>query len=131
MEDAANITRQRLAIWHNYHQAFADVEQAGKLHRPIVPPACEHNAHMYYLLLPDLAIRTAFIDKLRKQGINTVFHYIPLHSAPEGVRSGRAHGDLSFTSELSDRLVRLPLWVGLVIEQERVIAGVKQFVDGK
>ena len=131
MEDAANITRQRLAIWHNYHQAFADVEQAGKLRRPIVPQDCEHNAHMYYLLLPDLAIRTAFIDKLRKQGINTVFHYIPLHSAPEGVRSGRAHGDLSLTSELSDRLVRLPLWVGLAIEQERVIAGVKQFVDGK
>lgn len=131
MEDADNITRQRLAIWHTYHQAFADAEQAGKLRRPIVPPDCEHNAHMYYLLLPDLAQRTAFIDKLRKQGINTVFHYIPLHSAPEGVRSGRAHGDLSLTSEFSDRLVRLPLWVGLVGEQGEITEAVLDFLTNE
>lgn len=124
MEDADNITRQRLAIWNTYHQAFADEESLGKLHRPVIPSDCACNAHMYYLLLPDLAQRTVFIEKLRKQGINTVFHYIPLHSAPEGVRSGRVHGNLSLTNELSDRLVRLPLWVGLENEQGEVIKAV-------
>lgn len=127
MEDADNITRQRLALWETYHRAFADTEQAGSLRRPFVPPDCKHNAHMYYLVLPDLAQRTRFIDNLRQQGINTVFHYIPLHSAPEGVRSARAHGDLSMTGEISDRLVRLPLWVGLAEGQGDVIEAVLDF----
>lgn len=127
MEDADSITRQRMALWDTYHQAFVDAERAGNVHRPIVPPDCEHNAHMYYLLLPDLAQRTVFIDKLRKQGINTVFHYIPLHTAPEGVRSARAHGDLTLTGEFSDRLVRLPLWVGLKEEQSEVTEAVLDF----
>jgi len=129
MEDADNITSQRLAIWHTYHQAFADAEQAGKLRRPIVPSDCEHNAHMYYLLMPDLNQRTAFIDMLRKQGINTVFHYIPLHSAPEGIRSGRMHGSLFLTSDLSERLVRLPLWLGLAGEQSKINEAVLDFFN--
>ena len=76
------------------------------------------------LLLPDLEQRTAFIDRLRKIGINTVFHYIPLHSAPAGLRYARAEGELPVTSEMSDRLVRLPLWVGLAEHQDEVIEAV-------
>ncbi|MBS0172540.1 MAG: DegT/DnrJ/EryC1/StrS family aminotransferase, partial [Nitrospira sp.] len=121
MEEADSITRRRLGIWNTYHQWFAEAEKAGKLRRPIVPAHCAHNAHMYYLLLPDLSARTAFIDKLRQVGINCVFHYIPLHSAPAGQRLGRPHGELNVTSELSDRLVRLPLWLGLEDQQTEVI----------
>ena len=121
MEEADSITRRRLALWNTYHQWFAEPEKAGKLRRPIIPAHCAHNAHMYYLLLPDLDRRTAFIDKLRKAGINTVFHYIPLHSAPAGQRFGRMDGDLSVTSEMSNRLVRLPLWLGLEEQQAEVI----------
>ena len=76
---------------------------------------------MYYVLLPDLARRTAFIDKLRRVGINTVFHYIPLHSSPAGRRYARAHGTMKVTDEMTDRLVRLPLWSGLEEQQTEVI----------
>ena len=121
MDEAETITRRRLAIWDTYHHAFAEAEAAGLLRRPVVPEHCGHNAHMYYLLLPDLGRRTAFIDRLRKVGINCVFHYIPLHSAPAGKRLGRSHGELPVTVELADRLVRLPLWLGLEDQQDEVI----------
>ena len=121
MEEADSITRQRLAIWNTYNQWLAEAEKAGKLRRPVVPAHCAHNAHMYYILLPDLEHRSAFIDKLRKVGINSVFHYIPLHSAPAGQHLGRSHGELHVTNDISERLVRLPLWVGLEEHQTEVI----------
>ena len=121
MEEADTITRQRLALWNTYHQWLAEPERAGKIRRPVIPGHCGHNAHMYYLLLPDLDRRTAFIDKLRRVDINTVFHYIPLHSAPAGRRYARAHGDLKVTDDVSMRLVRLPLWSGLEEHQTEVI----------
>ena len=121
MEDADGITSRRLALWEGYHRAFADAESAGKVRRPTIPAGCEHNAHMYYLLLPDLTQRTRFIEQLRADDIHCVFHYVPLHSAPAGYRLGRAHDQLPHTEELSDRLVRLPLWLGLENHQQRVI----------
>lgn len=113
LESATAITQSRLNIWQRYHQGFADLEAEGKVRRPIVPPECQHNAHMYYLLLPNLKSRTTLIDKLDACGINAVFHYVPLHSSPAGRKYGRTQGDLFLTQELSDRLVRLPLWVGM------------------
>ena len=113
LESATAITQNRLNIWQRYHQGFADLEAEGKVRRPIVPPECQHNAHMYYLLLPNLKSRTTLIDKLDACGINAVFHYVPLHSSPAGRKFGRTQGDLFLTQELSDRLVRLPLWVGM------------------
>lgn len=124
MEAAEEITHRRLALWNTYHQAFASLEHEGLVRRPIVPHGCSHNAHMYYLLLSDLATRSAFIDHMRQKEIATVFHYVPLHSSPAGERFGRAHGDLSVTLDLADRLVRLPLWVGLEERVEPVIAEV-------
>lgn len=112
LESAAAITQHRLNIWQRYHQGFADLEAKGKVRRPIVPPHTQHNAHMYYLLLP-LDTRDILIEKLNACGINAVFHYVPLHSSPAGIKYGRTSGDLSLTIELSDRLVRLPLWVGI------------------
>jgi dTDP-4-amino-4,6-dideoxygalactose transaminase len=113
MEEADTITRRRLEIWDTYHQSLVSSEQTGKILRPVVPKDRTHNAHMYYLLLPDLEARTNFIDQLKQRGIVSVFHYVPLHSSPMGQRCGRASGDMTNTSASSERLVRLPLWLGL------------------
>jgi dTDP-4-amino-4,6-dideoxygalactose transaminase len=124
MEEAQSITRRRLQLWQRYHEAFAELEQQGRLRRPQVPGGCEHNAHMYYLLLPDLQRRTAFIEAMRERDIGAVFHYVPLHSAPAGQRYGRAHEDLEVTQSVAERLVRLPLWVGLESDIDEVISSV-------
>jgi len=122
MEAAKEITHRRLDIWCTYHQAFATTKSNELAHRPFVPEDCNHNAHMYYLLLPNLIDRTSFIRHMRQRDIATVFHYVPLHSSPAGKRFGRAFGDLPVTVELADRLVRLPLWVGLEDHIDTVIS---------
>jgi len=120
IEKATEITSRRLDIWNQYH-AWADAhEQAGHLRRPIVPEACEHNAHMYYMLMPSLGHRTRFIEKLRDNGIQSVFHYIPLHSSPAGAKCGRTHGSMAVTDDVSDRLVRMPLWLGVEAHLEQI-----------
>jgi len=121
MQAASEITSRRLEIWHRYHAAFDQLERQGRVRRPFIPPDCEQNAHMYFLLLNDLEDRSAFIGFMKQHGISCVFHYIPLHSAPQGRLSGRSAGELRCTHELADRLVRLPLWVGLVESQQEVI----------
>lgn len=113
LEEVETITQKRLAIWEQYHEAFANLEAQGKVRRPIVPDDCQHNAHMYYLLFSNLAQRTHIIKQLKSHHINAVFHYIPLHSSPAGRKYGRTHGQLLFTDNLSERLLRLPLWVGM------------------
>ena len=92
------------------------------MRRPIIPAHCTHNAHMYYLLLPSLDARQAFIETLRGRGIGAVFHYSPLHSSPAGQRHGRASGALPVTDDASDRLVRLPLWVGIEQHLDEIFA---------
>ena len=120
--DAAHaITQRRLAIWDRYHAWAAPREAAGELRRPIVPAHCGHNAHMYYLLLPSLAARTRFIAALKARGVAAVFHYIPLHTSPAGMRLGRHDAPLPATDALSDRLVRMPLWVGLEQHLDEVL----------
>ena len=126
MEEADMITERRLALWNHYHEKLAPLEKDGLLRRPVVPEGCEHNAHMYYILLDSLEQRTQVIARLKAQGVHSVFHYVPLHSAPAGVRFSRAHGDMGNTNALSDRLLRLPLWVGLEPEIGRVIGALKE-----
>lgn len=121
LEQGEEITRQRLALWETYHAWAEEFERGGRVRRPIVPAHCAHNAHMYYLLLPDLARKEAFIGALKQRGVGAVFHYIPLHSSPAGRRFGRAEGALSVTDAVSDRLVRLPLWNGLQEHMPRVL----------
>jgi len=121
MEEAESITKRRLDIWQEYHQPFEALEEGGKIHRPTVPSNCTHNAHMYYLILPSVEKRTAFITKLKEQGVSSVFHYVPLDSAPMGRKFGRISGNLVRTHELSECLVRLPLWVGLEDHQAFVV----------
>jgi dTDP-4-amino-4,6-dideoxygalactose transaminase len=122
MEEADAINQRRLDIWANYHQWFASLEKAGKIQRPTVPRECTHNAHMYYVLLPDLATRSRVIERLKARGIQTVFHYIPLHSSPVGKELGRTSGDMRHTDATGERLLRLPLWLGLEDELADVIA---------
>lgn len=121
LEHAEEITRRRLAIWAKYHDAFAHAERDGRVRRPIVPAECVHNAHMYYLLLPNLEHRSAFIESMNLQEISCVFHYVPLHSSPMGSRVGKCGGGLDVTTSASERLVRLPLWLGLEDRQDFVI----------
>jgi len=121
LEQADTITARRLAIWQRYHAWAAPLEAQGLLRRPIVPEECMHNAHMYYLLLDGLAQRTSFIERMKAAGIGTVFHYIPLHSSPAGRRYAHTHGSLQHTDNTSERLVRLPLWVGLEDHQDHVM----------
>ena len=129
LEEADAITARRLAMWDRYHAAFAALEERGAVRRPVVPAHCAHNAHMYYLLLPDLDARTRFIARLREMGVTAVFHYVPLHSSPAGRELGRAHGDLSRTTRLSERLVRLPFWIGLEDTQEEVVDAVYRALE--
>ena len=122
MEEADAINQRRLDIWANYHRWFASVEKAGKARRPVVPRECTHNAHMYYLLLPDQSTRARVIERLKSRGVQTVFHYIPLHSSPVGRELGRAAGDMQHTDDAGERLLRLPLWLGLEDHLADVIA---------
>lgn len=129
MEEADSITRRRIALWDTYHRHFESAQRDGLLRRPIIPTECGHNAHMYYLLLPDLERRSAFIARLKERGVNCVFHYVPLHSSPFGQRCSRTVGDLTQTQVLSDRLVRLPLWLGLEEMQHEVIEQIMQVLS--
>lgn len=121
MEEAESITRRRLDIWRTYHQWFKSSEAQEVVRRPVIPDDCAHNAHMYYLILSGQDERTAFMDRLKAEDIHTVFHYIPLHSAIMGKKFGRISGELTHTSDLSQRLVRLPLWAGLEEHQAFVV----------
>ena len=112
LDDAEKITESRMQIWNDYHKLLEPLETAGEIRRPIIPEYCQHNAHMYYILVENLATRTELIKYLKEKGINPVFHYVPLHSSPAGMKYGRAHADMTWTDLLSDRLLRLPVWGG-------------------
>jgi dTDP-4-amino-4,6-dideoxygalactose transaminase len=127
LEQAREITARRLSLWNQYHEAFAPLERDGRLRRPVVSEDCEHNAHMYYLLLRNLDERAAFIDHMKENAIQCVFHYVPLHSAPYGSKVGRTSGSMPVTNDVADRLVRLPLWLGLEDHMDRIIEAVRQF----
>jgi dTDP-4-amino-4,6-dideoxygalactose transaminase len=127
MQEADAITARRVDIWNRYHAAFNSLEQLGRLRRPVVPADCTHNAHMYYLLLRDIADRIDFIGAMWQHEVNCVFHYVPLHSSPAGQRYGRPHGSLDTTNLQSERLVRLPMFFELSeAQQERVTETVRK-----
>jgi dTDP-4-amino-4,6-dideoxygalactose transaminase len=126
LEQADTITQRRRALWERYHAAFAGLEREQLARRPVVPGDTAHNAHCYYLLLPDAATRTRFIETLRADGVQSVFHYVPLHSSPAGRRFGRASGSMSVTDSVAERLARLPLWIGLEPQQDHVIERVRR-----
>jgi dTDP-4-amino-4,6-dideoxygalactose transaminase len=121
MEEAEDITGRRMALWESYHAGLQVLEQQGKLRRPVIPESCQHNAHMYYILLPSMEHRSALITHLKNRDIHAVFHYVPLHDSLMGLEHGRVEGDLENTCELSGCLLRLPLWLGMEEFQEKII----------
>lgn len=127
---ADEINNDRLNTWNKYLEAFLPLAEAGKLELPTVPEGCVHNAHMFYVKAKDLAERTALINHLKMRDILAVFHYVPLHSAPAGLKFGRFAGEDAYTTSQSDRLLRLPLYFGLTSEdRQRVIDAVLEFYN--
>ena len=118
LEEAESITQNRMDSWNRYHQMLEGLEFTGAVRRPIIPAECQHNAHMYYVLLAPGIDRQRMLEKLKQDNIHSVFHYVPLHSSPAGLRYGRQHGAMTNTDTLSERLIRLPLWIGLTEEKQ-------------
>ena len=115
-------------VWNKYKEAFEALEKDGKIRLPVIPEGCTHNAHMFYLITKNLEERTKFISFMKENDILAVFHYIPLHSAPAGLKFGRFDGEDEITTAYSERLVRLPLYYGLTDEdQQKVIDAVLEF----
>jgi len=128
LEIADEINQDRLRSWNQYYDALKPLADAGKLGLPIIPEDCVHNAHMFYVKLKNLQERTAFIDFMKERGIGCAFHYIPLHSAPAGLKFGRFNGEDTYTTKESERLVRLPMYYRLSEKEvDTVIQAVKDF----
>ena len=132
LQVADEINNSRLDAWNRYYASFKPLADAGKVELPTIPEGCVHNAHMFYLKCKDLQERTDFINHLKANGVLAVFHYVPLHSAPAGLKFGRFHGEDVYTTAESDRLVRLPMYYGITEEDvSTVCACVHAFFEGK
>ena len=130
LEIADEINNQRLEIWNHYYDALRALQNESKIELPTIPEGCVHNAHMFYIKAKDLQERTALIDFLKGQGIMAVFHYVPLHSAPAGYKYGRFDGKDMYTTKESERLLRLPMYYGLLkSDQEKVIDAIVNFYE--
>lgn len=121
LQHADSITQRRLAIWNQYHRAFDVLEKDRKVQRPIIPQSCQHNAHIYYLLVDSLETRSKVLTNLKRHGVQATFHYVPLHSAPAGRKYGRQSGELVVTEDICDRIVRLPLFADMTCEETDLI----------
>ncbi|MFQ4136197.1 dTDP-4-amino-4,6-dideoxygalactose transaminase [Nodosilinea sp. PGN35] len=117
LQQADNITQRRLSIWNRYHQAFEELERNQIVQRPVVPKICQHNGHIYYLLVDNLKTRSQVLSVLKQNGVQATFHYVPLHSAPAGRRYGRQSGELVVTEDICDRIIRLPLFANMTFEE--------------
>ena len=119
----SEILERRLELWNLYHSYFQLLEEEGLINRPYIPNDCEHNGHIYYIVLKSEDQRDALIQKLNRNNIQGIFHYIPLHSSPAGRKYGKIKSSLPVTDELSKRLLRLPLWVEM--SEESIVKIVK------
>ena len=128
LEWADKITLNRLVTWNHYYEELSELAQTGRIDLPVIPADCQHNGHMFYLKAKDLEERTALLAHLKANDIHAVFHYVPLHSAPAGLRFSRFHGEDVFTTSESERLVRLPLWYEMDESiQASVISSLQRF----
>ena len=132
LEAADEMNGRRLAAWNRYDETLRPLAEEGLFEVPVIPEGCVHNAHMYYLKCRDLAERTEFISFMKARGVQCVFHYIPLHSAPAGLKFGRFHGEDEYTTRESERLVRLPLYDSITPAQQlEVLEGIQAFFAGR
>ena len=128
LEQIDKIQKSRMSSWNLYYTLLEDLQEKEKIELPVVPEECMHNAHMFYIKVRDLEERTRLIQYLKENGVNAVFHYIPLHSAPAGRTFGRFHGEDRYTTKESERLLRLPLYYGLKEDEvEKIAFNVKRF----
>ena len=128
LEKAEEINQFRLQVWNKYYKGLSEL--AGKVEFPVVPECCSHNAHMFYLKLENIEDRSEFISYMKENGIGCVFHYIPLHSSPAGLKFGTFSGKDIYTTKESERLVRLPMWYGLTDSQvDYIIEVVKKYFN--
>lgn len=126
-----DIFNDRMASWRRYHEGLKDLADAGFIEQPTIPDSCTHNAHMYYIKVQDMPTRQKLIKYLRDRDIQSVFHYIPLHSAPAGLKFGRFHGEDRYTTRESERLLRLPMYYGLTAsDTDKVIDVISAFFRG-
>ncbi len=132
LEKAEDILAKRRNIFTNYHAALAPLEAEGLLRLPRVPPDCEPNGHLFYVIVRSEEVRDALLCCLEAEGVNAVFHYVPLHESPAGRRFGRPAGDLSNSESISRRLLRLPCYFGLDEEkQQRVVSLIRRFFESR
>lgn len=125
---ADEINNDRLATWNRYYEGLKPLADKGLFELPVVPKDCKHNAHMFYIKLNNLQERTAFINYMKSKGIGCVFHYVPLHSAPAGLKFGRFSGEDKYTTKESERLIRLPMWYGLSKnEVQEIVINISDF----
>jgi dTDP-4-amino-4,6-dideoxygalactose transaminase len=123
------IMSRRMVIWNQYYTAFKKNAVSSLVSLPEVPNRIDHNAHMFYILLNNSESRDKFIHEMKLVNIACVFHYVPLHSAPQGIKSGRCSEVLDVTTDIANRLVRLPLWLGLEEHQEQVIKSALRIIS--
>ena len=130
LEEAHKINNDRLATWNRYYEGLKELEDRGLIKLPTIPDECQHNAHMFYIKLRDLKERTEMITYLKENNINSVFHYVPLHSAKAGLEFGRFHGEDRYTTRESERLLRLPLYYGLKEDEiDYIVSKIKEFFN--
>ena len=130
LEEADKINDKRLSIWNFYHEELKELEDKGVLERPYIPEYATHNAHMYYIKVKDLKVRTKLLAYLKERGILSVFHYVPLHTATAGKKFGRFHGEDRYTTKESERLLRLPMYYSLSLEEAaEVVKALKEFPE--
>ena len=131
LELADEITKARMDRWNQYDALLRDLAAKGLIEQPFVPDYCTHNAHMYYIKVRDLEQRSDFINFMKSKDVLTVFHYVPLHTAPAGLKYGRFHGEDNFTTRESDRLVRLPMYYALTEDDVNYICEcVHEYFEG-
>lgn len=131
LELADEITKARMDRWNQYDVLLRDLADKGLIEQPFVPDYCTHNAHMYYIKVRDLEQRGDFINFMKSKDVLTVFHYVPLHTAPAGLKYGRFHGEDNFTTRESDRLVRLPMYYALTEDDVNYICEcVHEYFEG-
>ena len=130
LEEAEKINNDRLKSWNLYYEGLSELKDKGLIELPIIPKECEHNAHMFYIKLKNLNERTKLINYLKERGIDSVFHYVPLHSAKAGIAFGRFHGEDRYTTKESERILRLPLYYGLKdTDVEKVVSSIKEYFN--
>ena len=130
LQEADRITGLRRNIWVRYNELTEGLEKEGVVRRPHIPDECEHNAHIFYVVLADGIDRKCVLEEMKRAGVYALSHYVPLHSSPAGQRYSRVHGDLNHTDQLSERIIRLPIWIGIgESEQVRVVDALTSAID--